>query len=252
LQRKSLNWIVTMSVVLWMVATVLIAVAEVTAFALVGALGAGMAWVGVFASLSAGAQSAAPAWVRARALAVNLVAVQASLALGSVIWGVVASAAGTRTALLAAAGTMALLHLANRRLRVEMGTEADVTPGLQLPEMTLASEPLPDDGPILIQIEYRVAADDRAHFLRAVHAVEKVRRRNGASSWRVFRDLGEDGRFVERFVVTSWGEYVRLRTRMTVSDRKLLAAIEALQKPGVPLGVSRFIGIDPDDVAHRA
>ena len=59
-----------------------------TALALVGTAGAGAAWVDVFASLSAGTQSAAPAWVRARAVAMNLVATQASLALGSALWGV--------------------------------------------------------------------------------------------------------------------------------------------------------------------
>ena len=80
----------------------------------------------------------------------------------------------------------------------------------------------------------------------AVRAVEAVRRRNGANSWRLFRDLGEADRFVERFIVASWAEYVRLRTRMTVADRHLLAGAEAHQRPEVPVRVSRLIGVDAD------
>jgi hypothetical protein len=175
----------------------------------------------------------------------NLVATQASLALGSVLWGTLASATGTHVALAASAGVMAVLYVLNRRVRVEMGTEADVTPRLQLPDLAIAVEPLPEDGPVLIQIEYRVDPEHREAFLRAIHAVERMRRRNGAASWRVFRDLGEEGRFVERFIIASWAEYVRLRTRTTMADRKLEERVEELQRPGVPIRIARLIGVGP-------
>ena len=100
-----------------------------------------------------------------------------------------------------------------------MGNEADVTPGVHLPELAIAVEPLPDDGPVLIQIEYRIDPHNRDAFPRGHPDVGPTRRRNGATSWRVFRDLGEEGRFVERFIIASWAEYVRLRTRMTMADR---------------------------------
>ena len=94
LQRMSLNTLVNAGVVLWIAATLLVASTNITVVALIGACGAGAAWVGVFASLSAGTQSAAPAWVRARAVAMNLIAVQASLALGSAVWGSLATHRG--------------------------------------------------------------------------------------------------------------------------------------------------------------
>jgi hypothetical protein len=173
----------------------------------------------------------------------NLVAVQASLALGSVLWGAVASAGGTRVALAASAMVMFLLHVLNRRVRVAMGNEADVTPAVQLPDLAIAVPPLPDDGPVLIQIEYQITPERREDFLRAIHKVEATRRRNGAASWRVFRDVAEDGRFVERYVITSWAEYVRLRTRMTMADRKLQDRVAEMQRPDVPIRVSRLIGV---------
>jgi quinol monooxygenase YgiN len=118
---------------------------------------------------------------------------------------------------------------------------------VQLPDLAIAVLPLPDDGPVLIQLEYRIAPENRKAFLRAIHAVEPIRRRNGATSWRVFRDLGEDGLFVERFVIASWAEYVRLRTRMTMADRTLQDHVEQLQQPDVPIRVSRLLGMARQD-----
>ncbi len=244
LRVRSLNAVVTSAVMLWIASILLVAVAGFTVFAVVGTFGAGMAWVCVFASLSAGTQSTAPPWVRARAVAMTLVAVQAGLATGSLLWGATASAAGTPVALVASAAAMALLHAATRRIRVDMGTEADITPGMQLPELTIVEPPMADDGPVLIQVDYRIDPERRADFLRAVHGAEPIRRRNGAVSWRVFRDVAEEDRVVERFIIPSWAEYVRLRQRMTVADRRSLDALETFQQAGVPVRVSRFIGID--------
>ena len=135
---------------------------------------------------------------------------------------------------------MLLLLGVNRRVRVKMGDEADVTPSM-LPELALNAEPLPDDGPVLIQIEYRIDAENVDRFLAAIHKAEIIRRRNGAHEWLIFRDLADDGRFVERFMIRSWGEYVRLRTRLTIADRELQDAVEGLQQAGVPVRVSRLI-----------
>ena len=85
---------------------------------------------------------------------------------------------------------------------------------------------------MLIQIEYRVDPASREAFLRAMRAVGPVRRRNGANSWRVFRDLAEDGLFVERYIVSSWAEYVRQRSRMTIADRHVQQEAENHQREG--------------------
>src|SRR5207249_12223726 len=99
LQRRSLNALVTSGAVLWAAAMLLVAATGFTLLAVVGSFAAGMAWVAVLPSLSAATQSTAPAWVRARALAMNLVSSQASIALGSALWGTFASFMGTQMAL---------------------------------------------------------------------------------------------------------------------------------------------------------
>jgi len=173
----------------------------------------------------------------------NLVATQGCLALGSAVWGGVASAVGTRWALGVSAGAVIVLQWLYRRVRVEMGQEADIVPGARLPELEVATEPLPDDGPVLIQLEYRIDPANRDAFLRAIQKVGPTRRRNGATSWRVFRDLAEEGRFVERYVIASWAEYVRLRARMTMADSRLQQRVAELQRADVPIRVSRLIGV---------
>jgi MFS family permease len=253
LQRLSLNRLVSAGVLVFAVATVLVAATPIIALAIVGVCAAGAAWVSVLASLSAGTQSSAPAWVRARALATNLVAMQASLAAGSAIWGSLATITSIRIALAASSAMMLLLLVLNRHVRVALGNEADMTPGVQLPELAVTAEPDPDDGPVLIQIEYRIAPANREAFLRAIHATAPTRRRNGASAWRLFHDLEDDERFVERFVIRSWAEYVRLRLRFTLTENELQERVVQLQRPDVSIKISRLLGVDPRDVepAHR-
>ncbi len=243
LSKQPMNTIVSQGGILWACAILIVALTGITALALLGAFCAGMAWVYVFATLSAGTQSSAPGWVRARAVSMNLVATQGCLAIGSAVWGAVANGVGTHWALGVSAVSVIALQWLYRRVRVEMGEEADVVPGARLPELAIASEPSPDDGPVLIQLEYRIDPANRDAFLKAIQKVGPTRRRNGATSWRVFRDLGEEGRFVERYVIASWAEYVRLRARMTMADSQLQQRAAALQRPGVPIRVSRFIGV---------
>ena len=246
LHRQSMNRVVTAGGMLWALAIFIVALTVDTGLALVGTACAGAAWVYVFATLSAGTQSSAPGWVRARAVSMNLVATQGCLALGSALWGALASGFGTRWALAASAAAVIALQWMYRRVRVEMGQEADVVPGARLPELTIVGEPLPDDGPVLIQLEYRIDAQNRDAFLKAIQKVGPTRRRNGATSWRVFRDIGEEGRFVERYVIASWAEYVRLRARMTMADSRLQQRVAELQRSDAPIRVSRLIGVTSD------
>jgi MFS family permease len=55
---------------------------------------AGLAWISILATLNLAAQTAAPHWVRARVISMYVLVLQGGLALGSAVWGVVASNAG--------------------------------------------------------------------------------------------------------------------------------------------------------------
>jgi predicted MFS family arabinose efflux permease len=72
---------------------------QALAFSSICAAGAGLAWIGNLASLNFVAQTAAPGWVRARVISMYVLALQGGLALGSAVWGVVASQIGIRSTL---------------------------------------------------------------------------------------------------------------------------------------------------------
>jgi MFS family permease len=68
---------------------------------------AGLAWISILATLNTAAQTAAPAWVRARVISMYVLVLQGGLALGSAVWGVVASNAGLHFTLTFAAIALA-------------------------------------------------------------------------------------------------------------------------------------------------
>src|SRR5205814_6706073 len=79
---------------------------------------AGGAWISVLSSLNASAQVALPAWVRARGMATYLLVFQGGQAIGSAVWGAVATRPSLTAALTAVArGLTPALVLAPRRHR---------------------------------------------------------------------------------------------------------------------------------------
>src|ERR1700745_2431235 len=69
----------------------------------VGMASAGAAWIGILACLNTAAQTMSPSWVRARALSMYLLVLQGGMAIGSTLWGAVATRLGLPNALLCSA-----------------------------------------------------------------------------------------------------------------------------------------------------
>jgi predicted MFS family arabinose efflux permease len=66
----------------------------------------GLAWICILATLNFVAQTSCPGWVRARVISMYVLVLQGGLAIGSALWGVVASHAGIQSTLTIAAGAM--------------------------------------------------------------------------------------------------------------------------------------------------
>jgi MFS family permease len=247
LQKQSLNTIASASAILSAIGILLIAATPIFTVAVVGALVAGAGWGSMFACLSAGTLSTAPAWVRARAVSFGLVAMQTALAIGSVVWGLLASTANARTSLAVSAVLMILLLAVSRRTRLALGAESSIKTGLAPPELVIPIQPAPDDGPVVIQLEYSIDPENHKRFLELLDQIEPIRRRNGVSDWRLFRDVEQCERFVERFLVASWGEYIRLRARVTPGEDELRESVTQLQRTGELIRVSRLIATGRQD-----
>jgi MFS family permease len=182
---------------------------------------AGAGWTSGMAVFTTSAQEILPAWVRARALAYFLLVIQGGLALGSAAWGWLAGRTDLDTTLLAAAGVLGLAAVAGVLRRLPR-LAAEPLPATPWPEpLVAAAEPEPSDGPVLISVPYDVPVHDRRAFMDAVRHIEPIRRRDGAVSWRLYRDVGRPERYVEVFETRSWDEHVRQHARSTLAEEDL-------------------------------
>lgn len=188
---------------------------------------AGMAWITMLSSFNVAAQMAAPSWVKARALAINLLVFQGSMAAGSAGWGWAAGHLGiANTLLIAAAGMVLALGLA-RRWPIKGDMAGNIAPSSHWPAPIVALDSPTDRGPVMINVEYRIDPARRDAFTAAMQTLRRIRRRDGAISWALYEDAAEPGRMVESFVLESWLEHLRQHERVTHADRDNQAAVKA-------------------------
>jgi len=182
----------------------------------------GSAWIIFISLVSALVQSLAPDWVRARVLAMFMLVFQGGLAAGSALWGAIGERAGIETALLYAGFGTAVTAALGLAWRVP-DAPADVSPWNHWRMPTLVGDvgPALEDGPVLVAVEYTVGPEQAAEFVAAMHQYQRIRRRDGASRWGIYQDTEAPDRYVETFVVQSWGEHLRQHARQTKADRQL-------------------------------
>jgi MFS family permease len=173
----------------------------------------GMSWLITLTTLNAEAQLVLPRWVRARGLSVYLLVFTGSQAVGSYVWGLVATRAGLNVALIWSAVLLgaAALSVAALPLRpIPADRSLDVSTAW--PEPTVVFEPHPNDGPVLVNTRYRVSAENLDPFVEAMSAVRRSRLRTGGHSWRLYHSPEDPETVIERFTVPSWSEFQRQHT----------------------------------------
>ena len=210
-EKVSNNLLVVGATVLFASVTVVLAHVHVSVVAGAAMILGGIAWIAVMSSFNTAAQTAAPAWARARALSIYTLVFMGGMAVGSAAWGAVAAHFGVTIALTCA----------------------------HWPEPVVVVEPKPEQGPVLVQIEYWIDPNQAREFRRAMRDLRRVRRRDGASRWALFRDPAEPGRFVESFLVETWAEHLRQHARATESDRDVEERIRAFH-----------IGVEQPAITH--
>ncbi len=207
----------------------------------------GIASLSVMVSLSVSAQTAVPTWVRARAIATQMLVFQGCMALGSLLWGAIAQQAGISTALTAAAMGLMVCVALTTRYRLRCVEKFDLSASLHWNQPVNAFEPCPNDGPVMVTLEYRINPDNAEEFTKAMQALSLIRRRDGAIQWGLYQDLSDPGRFVETMVVESWAEHKRQFERVTNSDRLIEERARAFHIGDAPPKVSQMIYADYTD-----
>lgn len=182
----------------------------------------GAAWTVFMSVFNTIVQILAPDWVRARVLAIYLFVFQGSVALGSAVWGFAAEHTNSHTAFLfSGAGIAVCVFLQFLSPLSDSRPVLDSWDHWRKPAMFV--EPSPDQGPVLVTVEYTIDPKKASEFLDAIYKYQRVRRRDGASRWGVYFDSEIPGRYLESFVVDSWGEHERQHARFTLADRDLAA-----------------------------
>lgn len=244
-RRSSVDLLTTAAVVVFAGATVALGlVRHFPLLCIVMALGGG-AWITLLFTFNTAAQTTIPAWVRARAMAIYFMLVFfGGMAAGSVFWGAVATQIGLAYALLIAAAGLLFGLMAVPKWRLAAGESLNLAPSLHWPASVVTLEPAPDDGPVLVTIEYRIASEDIPAFLAAMREQRRERRRNGAMQWGLYHDLGSPGRYVESFVVESWAEHLRQHERVTEEDRMVEERVRRFHRGDEPPRVAHWLAAD--------
>ncbi len=188
---------------------------------------AGLSWIAVLSSLNVSAQTALPDWVRARGLSIFLTVFFGAMSAGSLLWGQVAAIWGIPAALLAAAIGAVLMIPLTKRARLGQGEALDHTPSMHWPEPVLSLGEAPD-GPVMIQVEYRVSEKESASFRALMAELADSRRRGGGYRWALMQDAADPERYLETWWETSWLDHQRHHGRVTEADRALQERIARL------------------------
>lgn len=98
----------------------------------------GMAWISIVACLNIAAQTMSPPWLRARALSMYILVLQGGMAIGSALWGVLATRIGVPNTLLCSAAALVAglitarrYQLTSRELGFGASTMRDTSPMVQ-------------------------------------------------------------------------------------------------------------------------
>jgi MFS family permease len=201
---------------------------------------AGAVWMLAVALFNIGVQLSAPRWVAGRALAAFQAAISGGIAIGSWGWGRLTDAAGVEVALLVSGGLMMLSPLLGLWLGMPpIGARNEDAEALADPEVQL--ELTPRSGPLVVEIEYRVAQDDARAFHNVMQDVQLSRQRNGAYGWSIARDIADPELWTERYHCPTWLDYLRQRNRATRSERELHQRAMAFHIGPEPARIRRML-----------
>jgi MFS family permease len=181
---------------------------------------AGAVWMLAVALFNIGVQLSAPRWVAGRSLAAFQASIAGGIAIGSWGWGRLTDAAGVETALLVSAALMLASPLIGLWLQMpRVGARNEDAEVLADPQVRLSLTAR--SGPLVVEIEYRVAQDNARAFHNVMQEVQLSRQRNGAYGWSIARDIADPELWTERYHCPTWLDYLRQRNRSTQSERAL-------------------------------
>jgi len=202
-------------------------------------------------------QVSVPRWVIARALSLYSSLLTAGVAFGAWFWGTVAENWSIEVAIICSGVFLLCLPALSMVLRLPNPTNEGAEPYDVQREPEVNLDITMRSGPVVIEIEYFIEADNARDYYDAMQAVRRVRMRNGGFDWSITRDICDPELWIERFNFPTWGDYLRMRDRSTLADMATMGIADKYLKPGTtkhirrglerPLGSVRWKVSTPDN-----
>lgn len=202
----------------------------------------GASWVLTLSLFNITLQLSTPRWVVGRVLSLYQTATFGGMALGSWVWGLIAEGHGSDTALLWAAGIALFgLVLGFRWFKMPSQGELNLDPLDRWREPSLALDLKARSGPLRIVVDYVIREEDVREFLDAMAERRRIRRRDGARNWALYRDVQNPQVWTEMYNVPTWADYARLFQRVTHADEAVGERIRKLHRGAEPPKARRLI-----------
>jgi hypothetical protein len=131
------------------------------------------------------------------------------------------------------------------------GEVLDLNPSLHWSEPNFVSEIQPEQGPVLVTVEYLIDPERADEFAEAMRDFERILRRDGATRWGLFADPAHPGRYLETFLVESWAEHLRQHARVTNEDRAVNERVRSFHLGDAPPVVTHLIAEDTSRRGRR-
>jgi MFS family permease len=236
--RLSYHVIITLASLSFGIMAVGIAFSSHVAVTAVLLLISGISWISVLSTLNITVQISSPRWVVGRALAIYQMLMFGGLAAGSWLFGELAQEGGIGMSLIVAGAAMASLAVLGFRMKLPHTANLKLDPfrsTLTPPNVT--AEVVPQSGPVVVSVEYKITAEDRDAFMIGMREMRRIRKRNGAQRWTLLQDIDDLSRWTEHFVCPTWLEYLRQRQRLTLSDSEVALRVQGFHRGDNPIRV---------------
>lgn len=240
IKKISIEKRVASATILYAIALIVLSFQHEIITMFIGIFAVGAALIIVTSSLNFVAYNSVSSWVRTRVVSVHQMVYWGGVAIGSIIWGIVAEIWGIPYTLLAASIGLMIGLVTSISYKLKPLTDIDMTPSMHRPMVHTAIDMDDHDGgSVLVEIEYHIDPTRSHEFESAMHHVRSLRLRDGAINWGLFHDIENPNRYVETFTSESWTEHLRQHERITKAD----LIIEQY-------AISFHIGKDPPRISH--
>jgi MFS family permease len=214
--------IVQASTVGFGLASIVTAVSSWHALSMVALMLGGASWVLALSTFNVTVQTSSPRWVVGRTVAIYQMVTFGGLCIGSWLSGLVASQFGLVICLVSSGALMVISAVLGRKLPLRQPEGLNLDPSRTWSSESRAQlDRLIDTGPVVVTVEYRIAAEDADAFRLAMRELRRIRRRDGAKRWSLMQDMAAPEIWLERYHSPNWVEHLRRHHRFTVADREI-------------------------------